>query len=143
MVYPDLPLLTIANCAEPEHLAASLLHLPLFRTCAQIRTEALSYLCANIPLRILGLQTANIFFSCAGGAISEVKSLVLVQAGMGISWDRVRKFFKALEIMPRLVELRLEGVEKGGENAEFIRELETLRERGVNVQVRSAQRLGS
>jgi len=135
-------MLTIANCAKPEHLAASVLHHPLFRTCAQIRAEALSYLCANIPLRILGLQTANVFFSCARDAISEIKSLVLVQAAMGISWDKVGKFFEALEMMHMLVEMRLEVVKEGGEYAEFVRQLETLRERGVDVQVRSARRLG-
>ena len=153
IIYPDLPSLMIANCARPEHLAASVLHLPLFRICRQVRAEALSYLCANIPLRILGLQTANVFFSCVGSAVSNVKSLVLVQAAMGIqgskeSGERVDKFFRALDMMHELAEMKLEGVgemlnlEKGREHAEFVRRVEAMRERGITVHIRSASRLG-
>ncbi|KAI2482780.1 hypothetical protein Ptr902_05097 [Pyrenophora tritici-repentis] len=147
IIYPDLHSVTIANCAIPEHLAASVLHLPLFRTSHQIRAEALSYLCANIPLRILGVRTANVFFSWAGSAVSDIKSLTIAQVVLDVRRDNVDKFFEVLDTMHGLVEVRLEIVEKFEtlekckENVEFMRRIKTLEERGVHVWVGSTNGL--
>jgi hypothetical protein len=146
VIYPELDAITIVNCTKPEHLAASVLHLPLFRASHQIRAEALSYLCATFGIKILGLETANVFFSCAGTAISEIKTLVLVQPVMGISesnesWERVEKFFAFLGQMRELEAFRLDGVGKMhpiGMNAdyeEFVRRVIGLGERKVEVRV--------
>jgi hypothetical protein len=143
-IYPDLTSIVIANCIEPKHLAASVLHLPLFRVSRQIRAECFSYLCATFPLKIFGLSTATLFFSCAGPAVSEIKALVLVQTAVIFlenkkSRDKVEQFFAALKKMYQLKELGFEGtgdvtvLEQGGN---FARRLEDLRRRGVDVQVK-------
>ncbi|CAG5174739.1 uncharacterized protein ALTATR162_LOCUS10900 [Alternaria atra] len=150
-IYPELSSIVIANCTKPEHLAASVLHLPLFRVCRQIRAECLSYICATFPLRILGLQTALLFFSCAGTAISEIKALVLVQPATSIveskgGRDRVEHFLAALNMMDELNEMRLEGMGSmsrlghGGEHMDFVRKVEDLSKKGVDVQVRFGKR---
>ncbi|KAG9196646.1 hypothetical protein G6011_01767 [Alternaria panax] len=146
-IYPDLSSIVIANCTKPEHLAASVLHLPLFRVCRQIRAECISYVCATFHLRILGLQTAIVFFNCAGTAVSEIKAFALVQPAMSIlesteSRDRVNYFFAALDRMDELNEVILEGtgrmptLEQGEKQMEFVRRLKDFSQGGMNVQVR-------
>jgi uncharacterized protein YecE (DUF72 family) len=143
-IYPELSSIVIANCTKPEHLAASVLHFPVFRVCRQIRAECLSYICANFSFKFLGLQTAVLFFSCAGTAVSEIKAFVLVQSVVSLSVsgedrDRIERFFAAIDVMDRLVEVRLVETEifrllvKGGEHDQFITRVKDLSERGVDV----------
>jgi hypothetical protein len=145
-IYPELSMIVIANCTKPEHLAASVLHLPVFRVCRQIRAECLSYLCANFSFKFFGLKTADLFFSCAGTAVSEIKAFVLLQSihGLLVSGEdrnRIERFFAAIDVMDRLVEVRLVETEKvvvlveGGELDQFIKRVKGLSERGVNVHV--------
>lgn len=145
VIYPELSSLVIANCTKPEHLAASVLHLSTFRICRQIRAECLSYICANFSLKFLGLQTADLFFWCAGPAISEIKAFVLVQPYITPkskqSGDRMERFLAALDKMDQLTEVILEetrktlALEKSEEQNEFTRRVEALSKRGVKVQV--------
>lgn len=149
-IYPELSSLVIANCTKPEHLAASVLHLSAFRVCRQIRAECLSYICANFSLKFLGLQTADLFFWCAGPAISEIKAFVLVQPCIASkskqSGDRSERFLAALDKMDQLTEVVLEetakvlALEKNEEQNEFTRRVEALSKRGVKVQVRVGNR---
>ncbi|KAF1935177.1 hypothetical protein EJ02DRAFT_460600 [Clathrospora elynae] len=147
-IYLALSSLTIANCSKHEHLAASALHRPLFRASGQIRTEALAYLCATHKLQILGIGTANLFFECAGEAIKQVKQIVIVQAaseivGTRASEERVERLFgylgetgalKGVKVVEEGVEMMYDSGE-GGEHAGFLRRVEGLRERGVDVVV--------
>jgi hypothetical protein len=58
------------------------------------------------------------------------------------SRDRVEHFFAALDRMDELHEMMLEGIgkmptlEQGGKRMEFVRRVEDLGKKGVNVQVR-------
>ncbi|KAF1943382.1 hypothetical protein EJ02DRAFT_453290 [Clathrospora elynae] len=153
-IYPALSSLTIANCSKREHLAASALHQPLFRASRQIRTEALSYLCATHTLQILGIGTANLFFECAGEAIKQVKQIVIVQAaseivGMPACEESIERLFGYLEEAEALKGVRMveEGVGKifdfgeGEEHAGVLRRVGGLRERGVHVVVEFGDRM--
>ena len=95
----------------------------------------------------LGLQTAIVFFSCAGPATSEIKALTLVQPAMSIleskeSRDTVEHFFAALNRMEDLNELVLEDIgrnpmlEQSGKELEFVRRVKDLSKRGLDVKVR-------
>jgi hypothetical protein len=75
------------------------LNLPVFHISHQIRVEALSFLCANKELRILGLDAANAFFEVAGGAISDIKRVVLSQPvckDFSSDVERLDTFFRLL-----------------------------------------------
>lgn len=146
-IYPELSSIVIVNCTKPEHLAVSVLNLPLFRVSRQIRAECLSYMCSRFPIRILGLQAAIVFFSCAGPATSEIKALTLMQPAMSIleskgSRDTVEHFFAALNRMEDLNELVLEDIgrspmlEQSGKELEFVRRVKDLSKRGLDVKVR-------
>lgn len=90
-----------------------MLHLPLFRTCRQIRSETLSYLCANLPLKILGIETANVFFDMIGIAIREVTTLTVVQPVDEISsasWAVMERFFCFMDRAKGLRELWVENL---------------------------------
>jgi hypothetical protein len=151
VIYPELSSIVIANCTKAEHLAASVLHLSPFRICRQIRAECLSYVCANFSLTFLTLQTANLFFSCVGPAISEIKAFVLVQPVIASkskeSRDRVERFLAALEEMDQLAEVVLEktgkssALEESEEHGDLMRKVEDLSMRGVKVRNSLGQRL--
>ena len=146
-IYPDLPSILVANCTKPEHFGATLVHLPIFRTCRQIRAETLSYLCATFQLGFLGIHDAVLFFSLAGEAVLEIKSLVmirpvLVEEEYKECKETVEQFFSALETMSKLSEMRLEGLanwtmpHQRDAKSEFAMRLEKLRERHVAVHIK-------
>lgn len=151
VVYPGLSCVTMAFCTKPEHLAAGALHLPLLRTCRQIRAATLSYLCATRSLKFVGIKTAAGFLALAGSAAAEIRSLVLVEpvlVALDSEENRVDRecFFGALETMEELVEIQVEALGRrsvlggSGGDIEFVKRLEQYRERGVAVQVKLSRR---
>ncbi|EUC38594.1 hypothetical protein COCCADRAFT_32254 [Bipolaris zeicola 26-R-13] len=146
-IYPNMGSILLVNCNKPEHFGATILHLPIFRTCRQIRAETLSYLCATFQLRFFGIHSAVVFFSLAGKAAAEIRSLVvirpvLVEQHYEESKETVERFFSVLETMSELSEMQLEKLADwtmpGQRDAklEFARRLGKLRERHVAVRVR-------
>lgn len=137
-VYPDLELLTIANCVIPAHFGTSVLSLPVFRVCRQIRVEALAVLCATKSFKIIGLPTANAFFDVVGTASEGVKSVYLVQNGGGVIGHdpEVERFMGVIEGAKGLKTFGLEGIGDWyveGQWAIFVRRVRKLREKGVEV----------
>ncbi|KAJ4370749.1 hypothetical protein N0V83_005270 [Neocucurbitaria cava] len=131
-VYPDLPSLTIVNCSENEHFGGTLLHLPLFRTCRQIRVETLSYICSTKNIKILGIDTANAFFELIGATIGNLKSMTLVQPAREITplyREQEDRFFAYMKEATALRKFQLAEVGKmtsrkeGGGHWEFARAL--------------------
>lgn len=131
-MYPDLQSLTIVNCSETAHFGGSLLHLPLFRTCRQIRGETISYICATKNIKILGIDTANAFFELIGATIGNLKSMTLVQPAREITplyMEQEDRFFAFMKEATALRKFQLAEVGKmisrreGGGHWEFARAL--------------------
>ncbi|CAO2648755.1 Nn.00g097040.m01.CDS01 [Neocucurbitaria sp. VM-36] len=148
-MYPDLESITIVNCERREHFGGTVLHLPLFRTCQQIRAEAISYLCATKNIKFLGIDTANAFFELIGETIANMKSMTLVQPASEITplcRERIDRFFGSMAEAKALRKFRLEGVgkmismEEGGEHWMFMKQVQDLREgTQVEIQLRFGQ----
>ncbi|EUC42226.1 hypothetical protein COCMIDRAFT_29141 [Bipolaris oryzae ATCC 44560] len=148
-IYPDLSSIFVANCTKPEHFGATILHLPIFRTCRQIRAETLSYLCATLQLGFLGIHSAVLFFSLAGKAASEIKSLFLIEPlcigeEYTESKETVEQFLRALEAMRELSEIQVNNIGRLTPPDQktwfwkFTKRLEKLQERRENLRFRSA-----
>ncbi|KAH7391704.1 hypothetical protein BKA66DRAFT_568119 [Pyrenochaeta sp. MPI-SDFR-AT-0127] len=145
-IYSELKTVTVANCVKAEQFGASVLNLPIFRICRQIRAEALSYLCATKTIRIFSIHTANAFFDAIGTSISDVKFLTLVQPASMITpgyQKHVDRFFAFMSEATALKLLRIEEVgkmislEEGGQHWEFAKQVQGLaEERDIEVQLR-------
>ena len=100
-IYPSLSYLTFVH--------SNLLHLPsIFRVCAQLRAEALSYLCASKELRILGIDVACKIFKSVGNAVRDAKRIVLSQPLAVLGNEEMNAFFDFLDRAEGLRYLRLE-----------------------------------
>lgn len=148
-MYPELKSITLVNCEKKEHFGGTVLRLPLFRTCHQIRAEAISYLCATKSIKILGINTANAFFQLIGGMIGNIKSMTIVQPASEITplyRERIDQFFGFMTEAKALRKFRLEEVgkmislEEGGEHWMFMRRVQDLgKGTEVEIQLRFGQ----
>lgn len=94
--------------------------------CKQFRAEAMSFLCANKEVRALGLGAACRFFKDMGGAVLDLKRIVLSQPmgrGEPLQGKVVDEFFGFLDQVKGLRYLKLEigsvrWIEKGEKEEE-------------------------
>lgn len=78
-IFPLLGSLTIAHGTEHRHFTTNILSLGIFRTCHQLRLEALSFLAATKRFEVLGTDAACAFLDCLGAAIADVKRITVAQ----------------------------------------------------------------
>ncbi|KAL6709647.1 hypothetical protein ACN47E_001075 [Coniothyrium glycines] len=110
-IFQALPQVQVVNCTLKHHVGGSALSPSIFRVSRQVRAEAMSHLCANKIIQILGLATANAFFEAIGPAAFQIKSLVLVQPGRDLAdldTLAVERFFNFLAEVNALKELRFQ-----------------------------------
>ncbi|KAL1641589.1 hypothetical protein SLS61_010030 [Didymella pomorum] len=70
-VYPSLH--TISLHRAPE----TVLSLPIFALCRQMRSEAISKLCSSKSFSLSGLRTANSFFEIIGDSVSDLRYVTI------------------------------------------------------------------
>ncbi|KAI8936094.1 hypothetical protein NX059_007593 [Plenodomus lindquistii] len=143
-IYPSLSKVQITHTTKPAHLGSNVVSPPIFRASRQIRSEAISYLCANKAFQILRIRSANVFFEFIGPAIAEIKEIAVEQNANELlrtqaSKDSVAGFFAFVEQASGLEVLEVSGLgrmpdmNEGGVHGEFLRSLEMVGERGVKV----------
>lgn len=70
-IYPSLS--TISLHRAPE----TVLSLPIFAICRQMRSEAISKLCSNKSFSFSDLRTANAFFEMIGDGVSDLRFITI------------------------------------------------------------------
>jgi hypothetical protein len=83
----------------------------IFRTSRQIRSEALSFLCATKQLQFCGSACAIAFFDCIGDAIEDVKRITVAQRviqGQPMPAEQVDRLFYFFDRATSLQYLKLE-----------------------------------
>lgn len=110
-IFPLLDSLTVAHGNKGHHSAAHILHPGIFRTCHQLRYEALSFLATNKKFEILSTHTARVFLDSLGPAIADVKRITVAQPivlSSSISSQQIDAFFRTLDKATSLRSFKLE-----------------------------------
>jgi hypothetical protein len=79
ILFPRTKVIPISHGRKAHHFGKTVLNHGIFRTSHQIRSEALSFLCATKQLQFCGSDCAIAFLDCIGNAIGDVKHITIAQ----------------------------------------------------------------
>jgi hypothetical protein len=66
LIFPNLKEILVRDQEFLEEMYSSVLSAPIYRTCRQVRNEALSYLCSQRQITFLNFSACSTFISCSG-----------------------------------------------------------------------------
>lgn len=71
VIYPSLLAISV------QHTPETVLSLPVFAICRQVRSEAVSKLCSSKSFSLFGLRTANTFLRMIGDGVSDLRFVTI------------------------------------------------------------------